>query len=103
MTEQAPGTTGFEIGKDGAGTIVVGYDDTLPSVHAAAWASGMARREQALLVIVYVEPMSTPTTWVALGAAADIEPDNAFITDLRATAGALLTERGIRWDMVQGR
>ncbi|MBK6018827.1 universal stress protein [Streptomyces sp. MBT53] len=55
MTEQQP--TQFERGTDGPKVIVVGVDGSESSLRAAAYAAGMARRQHALLAIVYVQPV----------------------------------------------
>jgi nucleotide-binding universal stress UspA family protein len=102
MSDEA-GFAGFEIGKDGLGAVVIGYDGTQPSVHAAAWAAGIARREQALLLIVYVEPLSSPAYWSPVGSAAASEAASALTQELIDQAHAYLDERGIAWEMLQGR
>ena len=54
--------SGFEIGTDGPKVIVVGVDGSDPSMRAAAYAGGVARRQSARLVVVYVRsapPMAT--------------------------------------------
>ncbi|GAA2858220.1 hypothetical protein GCM10020220_054210 [Nonomuraea rubra] len=40
----------FEIGKDGAGLLVVGFDGSGPSRNALAYAAGLARRDDATLL-----------------------------------------------------
>ncbi|PAZ15034.1 universal stress protein UspA [Streptomyces sp. SA15] len=55
MTEQH--SHQFERGTDGPKVIVVGVDGSDSSVRAAAYASGLARRQHALLAIVYVQPV----------------------------------------------
>jgi nucleotide-binding universal stress UspA family protein len=52
--------TGFERGTDGPKVIVTGVDGSDTSWRAAAYAAGLARRQNALLAIVYVQPY-TPT------------------------------------------
>lgn len=101
MVEQ-PSGSGFEIGKDGVGVIVVGYDGSPSSVHAAAWAGGLARRERGHLVIVYVEALSSPAHWTAMGAAAATEAGAQYVQELRDQFGPLLDERGVPWDMLHG-
>jgi nucleotide-binding universal stress UspA family protein len=49
----------FELGTDGPQVIVVGVDGSLTSLHAAAYAAGMARRQSAQLYVVFVR--STPS------------------------------------------
>jgi nucleotide-binding universal stress UspA family protein len=102
MTYEA-GWAGFEIGKDGLGSVVVGYDGTEPSLHAAAWAAGLARREHALLLIVYVEPLNSAAYWSPVATAMMSEPNSAFTQEVVDAAGTYLTERGIAWEMLQGR
>ncbi|HWC83980.1 MAG TPA: universal stress protein [Pseudonocardiaceae bacterium] len=93
----------FEIGKDGVGTVVVGYDESPPSVHAAAWASGLVRREGGLLVIVYVEALKSPAYWSSFSVSAAVQTAQEIVDELRAQAAEYLDARGIHWDMVHGR
>ena len=64
MTEQHPSP--FERGTDGPKVIVVGVDGSDSSLRAAAYAGGLARRQRALLAVVYVQPVMT--AGAALGA-----------------------------------
>ena len=60
-----------ELGTDGPGAIVVGVDGTPTSLRALAYAAGLARRQCAQLVAVYVRPpLRTPVAlsgWVDAG------------------------------------
>ncbi|SBT90241.1 Nucleotide-binding universal stress protein, UspA family [Streptomyces sp. DI166] len=47
----------FERGTDGPKVIVVGVDGSESSLRAAAYAGGLARRQNALLAVVYVQPV----------------------------------------------
>lgn len=64
MTEER--SAQFERGTGGPKAIVVGVDGSDTSLRAAAYASGMARRQHALLAVVYVQPV--PAAGAALGA-----------------------------------
>lgn len=55
MTEQH--SSQFERGTDGPKVIVVGVDGSDSSLRAAAYAGGLARRQHALLAVVYVQPV----------------------------------------------
>ncbi len=96
------GSPGFEIGKDGMGSVVVGYDGSPPSVHAAAWAAGLARRERGVLLVVYVDVLSSPAHWTPMGSAAATEAGVEFLEDLRREAGPILAERGVAWELLRG-
>ncbi|MFD9792646.1 universal stress protein [Streptomyces sp. NPDC059070] len=50
-------TTAFERGTDGPKVIVVGVDGSESSLRAASYAGGLARRQNALLAVVYVQPV----------------------------------------------
>jgi nucleotide-binding universal stress UspA family protein len=60
-----------ELGTDGPGAIVVGVDGTPTSLRALAYAAGLARRQHAQLMVVYVrQPLRTPVAlsgWVDAG------------------------------------
>jgi nucleotide-binding universal stress UspA family protein len=92
----------FEIGKDGVGTVVLGYDATPASVHAAAWAAGLVRREHGMLLIVHVEALSSPAYWTPLGGMAATEAAEQFVAETRDEAGPVLAERGIPWEILHG-
>jgi nucleotide-binding universal stress UspA family protein len=67
VTDAERGT--FELGTDGPMVILVGMDDSVTSLRAGAYAAGLARRQGARLVCVYVEQI-TALYGAAAGAAA---------------------------------
>lgn len=80
----------FELGTDGPRVLVVGIDGSPSSMRAAAYAGGMARRQQARIVAVYVRPM-VPRWPTTAGAVAAMEVSSGEIADeliAEAKAGA---------------
>jgi nucleotide-binding universal stress UspA family protein len=65
------GDGAFELGTDGPKVILVGVDDSVTSLRAGAYAVGLARRQRARLVIVYVEQLSAMYGAAVVGAGAD--------------------------------
>jgi nucleotide-binding universal stress UspA family protein len=92
-----------EAGKDGLAVVVAGVDGTDRALHAAAWAAGLARRERALLVLVYVEALAGPAYWSPIGMATAAEAAAEFVAELRQSAAAYLDAAGIRWELVHYR
>jgi nucleotide-binding universal stress UspA family protein len=93
----------YEAGKDGLAVIVVGVDGTPASLHAAAWASGLARRERARLVFVYVEPLTSPAYWSPFGMASATEAASELVGELRGTINDYLGSVGVPWELVHHR
>jgi nucleotide-binding universal stress UspA family protein len=79
----------FELGTDGPKVIVVGVDDSVTSLRAGAYAAGLARRQGARLVCVFVEQLST-----LYGASAGVSPGAIAAQDqaLTETAAELRRE-----------
>lgn len=73
------GPVRFEFGNDGPSVIIAGIDGSETSLRAAAFAGGLARRERARLVCVFV---NTLPALVAL-AGAPISPDDDVAAWLR--------------------
>jgi nucleotide-binding universal stress UspA family protein len=71
----------FELGTDGPKVILAGLDGTVTSMRAAAYAAGLARRQGARLVIVYVEQHSSMYGAAASGGGAAVfaEEEKALV------------------------
>ncbi|MFD3436753.1 universal stress protein [Streptomyces sp. NPDC058685] len=97
MTEQRPHR--FERGTDGPKVIVAGVDGSDSSLRAAAYASGLARRQNALLAVVYVQPVMT--TGAALGVpVADTTEEIAegLVAEIRSAAERVREIWEVRWE-----
>ena len=88
MTDVESGA--FELGTDGPKVILVGVDGSVTSLRAGSYAAGLARRQGARLVLVYVEqPSAMYGAAAGAGAGAIAEQQRAFsetAADLRREA-----------------
>ena len=79
--------------------IVVGVDGSDSSLRAAAYAGGLARRQRALLAVVYVQPVMA--TGAALGVpVADTTDEIAegLIAEIRAATERVKDIYEVRWE-----
>ncbi|MEV5572825.1 universal stress protein [Spirillospora sp. NPDC052269] len=74
----------FELATDGPKVIVCGVDGSDPSLHAAAYAWGLARRSGGRLVLVYVVQTVAMCTLTPGGAAVMREASEQVADELRA-------------------
>ncbi|RLU87595.1 universal stress protein UspA [Streptomyces griseocarneus] len=90
---------GFERGTDGPKVIVVGVDGSDTSWRAAAYAAGLARRQNALLAVVYVQPVLASSA--LLGApVAEMTDEVAeeLLAEIRDTTEQLKGVYEVRWE-----
>ncbi|OON72720.1 universal stress protein [Streptomyces tsukubensis] len=97
MTEQQPHQ--FERGTDGPKVIVVGVDGSESAYRAAAYAAGLARRQGALLAIVYIQPVMA--TGAAIGAPVAETTDeiaDALVQEIRLATERVKDIFDVRWE-----
>lgn len=102
MAEQEGGA--FELGTDGPQVILAGVDDSVTSLRAGAYAAGLARRQGARLVCVYVEQLSA--IYGAAGAgviAAEGEALSEVAADLRHRAEEYAGVLGVQITFITAR
>jgi nucleotide-binding universal stress UspA family protein len=82
----------FELGTDGPKVILVGVDDSITSLRAGAYAAGLARRQGARLVCVYVAQLSTMYGAVAASGAGAIAAQEEALAEMSADMRRRATE-----------
>jgi nucleotide-binding universal stress UspA family protein len=88
----------FELGTDGPSSILVGVDDSVTATRAAWYAAGLARRQRAPLIAVYVAPLGAAIAASPLGAsviAAEAQAHDEIAAQMRARAEEVGRELGI--------
>jgi nucleotide-binding universal stress UspA family protein len=96
-----PGT--FELGTDGPTAILVGVDDSVTATRAGWYAAGLARRQHARIIAVYVAPLGTAMAASSVGAtvmAAEAQAHDEMAAEMRERAEGAAREFGIPIDFI---
>jgi nucleotide-binding universal stress UspA family protein len=93
----------FELGTDGPTSILVGVDGSTTAARAGWYAAGLARRQGARVVAVYVEPGPGISGAVPGGAGLVVVQQQAFdevADDFRQRVGAVSRELGVDFTFI---
>ena len=88
----------FELGTDGPSAILVGVDDSVTALRAAAYTAGLARRQRARVIVVYVSPVAGMALASPVGAAvlvAEAQTYDEITKELADRADLMARELGI--------
>ena len=95
-----PVSVQFELGTDGPKVIVVGIDGSDTSMRAGAYAAGLARRQRARLVVVYVTGAPAASRLIADAAGAVEQAITESIEDMRRQVAEGALHTGVATDFV---
>ncbi|MCW2656154.1 MAG: hypothetical protein JWR06_347 [Jatrophihabitans sp.] len=90
----------FELGTDGPTRILVGIDGTETSMRAGAYAAGLARRQGARLIALYVVPTAAISAQMAATAGALIQVQHEIGNEIRDAVIAGAKQIGIEAQFV---
>lgn len=97
VTEQQPHR--FERGTDGPKVIVVGIDGSESSMRAAAYAAGLARRQNAMLTLVYVQPVMAAGAALGVSVAETTgQVAEGLVNEIRTATERLKDIWDVRWE-----
>jgi nucleotide-binding universal stress UspA family protein len=103
---EAGHSSSFELGTDGPSVILVGVDDSTTASRAGWYAAGLARRQGARIVAVFVAPIASFGSAGPAGAALAVAKDEAFRAtseEMEQRAAAIGAELGISITFVAAR
>ena len=86
----------FELGNDGPSVILAGLDESVTAARAAAYAIGLARRQGARVVAVYVAPASSFVTASSAGASVLVAENEAH-SEIARELSALLARASLEF------
>ena len=95
--------SGFERGTDGPLVIVAAVDGSTTSMRAVAYAAGLARRQSAELVVVFVATTSPMATFIPAGGSALDQTLHEVADDLRRQIKAGTARSGIKARFIEAR
>ena len=102
-----PGGDGaFELGTDGPSVILVGVDESTTASRAGWYAAGLARRQGARNVAVFVSPLASIGAAGPTGAAVAAAREEAFrasVEEMEQRAQAIAAELGISITFIAAR
>jgi nucleotide-binding universal stress UspA family protein len=88
----------FELGTDGPSAILVGVDDTVTGLRAAAYTAGLTRRQGTRMIAVYVAPIAGMALASSAGPSvlvAESQAHDEIAKDLAARADTMACDLGI--------
>jgi nucleotide-binding universal stress UspA family protein len=95
MDNQPMADSHFELGTDGPRNMLVGVDGSDTSLHALAYAVGLARRQGAHLIVLYVRPTAAMSAQVPATAGAVAQTQDEITTELQRTVDEGIARLGI--------
>jgi nucleotide-binding universal stress UspA family protein len=98
-----PAVHSFELGTDGPKVILVGVDGSETSMRAGAYAGGLARRQGARLVVLFVVSLSRFASMSPAALAMLYQSSEEMAKDLREMAESRAEELGIALTFVTRR
>jgi nucleotide-binding universal stress UspA family protein len=92
----------FEYGKDGPQVILACLDGTATSYRAGAYAAGLARRQAARLVLLYVTPRTSGMVGMTAASVIGIEEAHQQVeTELRQQVAQRAAELGLAYEFLR--